>query len=461
MFSLKKVKEQGLSLKLTSTLMLVVSIIIMLVLLVTTFLTFRSFTKLEKATDTYISMEDAASELMSASDYLTDEVQCYTVIGTRIHMENYFNEAQVVMRRNHAIERMEAEIPDSPALISLKEAMGESVSLMDREYYAMRLVLEAQGDTDIPEALQDVVLSEEDLALSPEEQIAKARSMTHDSVYYTQKDHIRLSLEECISKLAEETHGDQTRTEQEARNGLISMACLILVQSFAIFSMLWLTTRLGIKPVLSAVDHIKNDQSLPVIGASEFRYLAGTYNVMYAAYKKSIANLNFKASHDELTGVYNRSGYELIKESLDMSSTALMIVDADRFKDINDVYGHEVGDQVLKRIANTLKRSFRSDDYVCRIGGDEFVVFMVHIENDPRELIERKVMDINSELSNADGDIPPITLSAGVSFDPTGADPAELFRRADTSLYHVKENGRNGFCFYTDELADIKRSSAE
>ena len=66
MFSLKKVKEQGLSLKLTSTLMLVVSIIIMLVLLVTTFITFRSFTKLEKATDTYIAMEDAASELMKS-----------------------------------------------------------------------------------------------------------------------------------------------------------------------------------------------------------------------------------------------------------------------------------------------------------------------------------------------------------------------------------------------------------
>ena len=459
MFSLKKVKEQGLSLKFTSALMLVISIIIMLVLLVTTFLTFRSFTYLENSTESYMAMQDAASDLMTGSDYLTEEIQCYTVIGTRVHMENYFNEADVLRRREGAIERMEAAMPNSPALERLNEAMAESVSLMEREFYAMRLMLEAKGDTDIPEALQDVVLTEADAALSPEEKIERAMMMVHDSVYCSQKDHIRIAFAQCIEELKAATRISQTETETRARNWLTWMAILILIQSIAIFSMLWLTTRLGIKPVLSAVDHIKNDQSLPVIGASEFRYLAGTYNVMYAAYKKSIAHLNFKASHDELTGAYNRSGYELIKESLDLTSTALMILDADKFKDINDNYGHKKGDEVLKRIAGILKNSFRSDDYVCRIGGDEFVIFMVHIENNPKELIERKVLEINTVLGKGGEDIPPITLSAGVAFDPSEKDPVELFRKADAALYHVKTNGRNGFCYYTAEIAHLREEA--
>jgi len=123
---------------------------------------------------------------------------------------------------------------------------------------------------------------------------------------------------------------------------------MILIQSISICAILWLHTHLGIRPVLKAVDHIRKDESLPIMGASEIRYLAGAYNVMYNAFKNSIVNLNYKASHDKLTGVYNRAGYDIIKNSVDMSSTVLMIIDADKFKDINDNYGHEVGDKVLQ-----------------------------------------------------------------------------------------------------------------
>ena len=83
---------------------------------------------------------------------------------------------------------------------------------------------------------------------------------------------------------------------------------------------------------------------------------------MYNAYRKSIENLSFQASHDELTGAYNRAGYDLIKSSLDFGSTAMLLFDADQFKNINDRHGHETGDLVLKKIVAVLKRSFRSDD---------------------------------------------------------------------------------------------------
>lgn len=444
--------RKGLSLKTVSILMMAVSLVITVVLLITGIQTFRSFGNMEKSTEDYISLAEAANELMAASDYLTEEVQCYTVMGDRTHLDRYFEEADVTRRREHALVTMQEALPDSSALEELKRGMMESVSLMDREFYAMRLMLEARGDTDMPEAVKNVELREGDSALSAEEKIAKARSMVHDEAYYTKKSRIRENMDRCIEALKNDTHGTQQEMEDKARRDLIWMVILVFTQSAAMITMIWMTTHLGVNPVLQAVEHIKKDQKLPIVGASEFRYLAGTYNVMYNAYKKSVANLSFKASHDELTGVYNRAGYDLIKTSLDMNSTALMIFDADQFKHINDQYGHEAGDKTLKKIAAVLKRNFRSDDYICRIGGDEFVVFMVHPTDHPERLITKKVRRINQELSEEQDELPQVTLSAGVSYQPEGADPEEMFRQADVALYYVKEHGRDGCCFYSDAL---------
>lgn len=447
-------KEKGLSLKTTSMIMMIVSLVITAVLLFMAFRTFRSFRNMEASTDDFIQMEEAAEELMQASDDLTEEAQCYTVLGDRTHMENYFTEADVARHREHAISVMEEAMPDSPALAKLKEGMAESLALMNREYYAMRLMMEAQGDADMPQALKQVTLTEADSALPPAEKILLAQRMVHDQAYSEQKNQIRNNMAECIRALKSGTHGAQQETEDQTNRDLIWMVALIFIQSAAMIAMMWVTTHLGVNPVLSAVDHIKKDQKIPIIGASEFRYLAGTYNVMYNAYKKSIANLSFKASHDELTGVYNRAGFDLIKTSLDMSTTAMLLFDADQFKGVNDQFGHASGDQVLKKIADALKNDFRSDDYICRIGGDEFVVFMVHTTGNPNELITRKVVKINEDLQREEDGLPPITLSAGVSYCPDGEDPAEMFRQADIALYYVKDHGRDGCCFYSEKLKD-------
>lgn len=453
-------KETGLSLRTTSVYVMVVSVIITIVLLITGIRTFQSFRDMEKSTDDYILMEEAADELMRASDYLTEEVQCYTVLGERMHMENYFTEVNITRRREHAIAAMEAAMPDSTALEKLLEGMSESQSLMDREYYAMRLMLEAAGDANIPDAVKGTELTEEHKGLTAEEKIHLAQQMVHDNTYYEQKNRIRADMSECIEELKTGTHNKQQGMENAARKDMVRMVVLIFVQSVAMFLMIVLHTRLGLKPVLTAVDHIKKDQELPIVGASEFRYLAGTYNVMYAAYKKSIENLSFKASHDELTGVYNRAGYDLIKDSLDMGTTALLLFDADGFKGINDQFGHETGDLILKKIAAVLKRNFRSDDYVCRIGGDEFVVFMVHNIHEPRQLITDKVIKINRELADIHDGLPAITLSTGVAFNQPGENPEELFRQADVALYYVKEHGRDGCCFYSEKLKGKTRPRA-
>ena len=198
---LKETKEKGISLRTTSYLMVIISVIIAVALLFTGIRAFRSFRAMEGSTDDYIALTEAASELMSASDYLTEEVQCFTVMGDRKHMENYFTEANVTRRRDRALSVLEKEMPGSQALKELGESMSESVALMDREYYAMRLMLEALSDNDMPEAVKKVMLSEADSTLSSEEKIELARQMVHDSIYYEHKDRIRSNMAECLTEL--------------------------------------------------------------------------------------------------------------------------------------------------------------------------------------------------------------------------------------------------------------------
>lgn len=448
MQGLNETKNKGISLKTTSVLMVIISEIIAVALLITGTRTFRSFGDMEKSTEDYIALTEAASDLMNASDYLTEAVQRFTVMGGRKYMRNYFTEANVTRRRDRSLDILKIKMPGSQAMEKLEQSMVESVSLMDREYYAMRLMLEALGDPDIPEEVRNVVLSEADSVLSAEEKTVLAQQMVHDSAYYAQKDRIRDNMTECLTALNNSMRKTQQEMEGRAYFYLKWMLALVLLQTLAIFVMWRVTTRLGMNPLLKAVGRIRKNQEIPVAGAAEFRYLAETYNSVFNAHKKSI----HKASHDELTGAYNRAGYELIRSGLDMKTTAMLLFDADNFKNVNDHSGHETGDKVLRKIAAVLKNNFRSGDYICRIGGDEFVVFMVNISPESLKLIEGKVAKINQDLGDESDGLPPITLSAGVSFNPEGNEPDEMFRQADTALYHVKENGRNGCCFYTDQL---------
>ena len=446
----QRIREDGLPLKVTSRLILAFSLFVTAVLIFATVKAIHSYRALENSTDVYITLEEQAYELMSASDYLTEQVQRYTVSGERRYLDNYFREAFQNRRREGAIDAIETHLPDSLALYELRDSMNRSVRLMNREYYAMVLVLDATGDTDIPEVLEQITLSEEDALLTPEQKLELAVSMVHDAEYYFQKGEIRRNLNECLAALKGSTYNSQESLADAARRAFVIVIILIVIQSLNIIAVLWLYNNLGISPLIKAAEHIGENESVPVAGAREFRYMAGAYNAMYETYRNSIANLNYKASHDKLTGVYNRAGYDFIKNNVDMTTTALMMVDGDKFKEINDNYGHDVGDLVLKKIADTLRKYFRSDDYVCRVGGDEFVVLMVHIPESPRVLIETKIDMINNDLQITDDGVPSISLSIGIAYDPEGQEPDEMFRRADAALYHVKQNGRSGCCFYSD-----------
>jgi diguanylate cyclase (GGDEF)-like protein len=118
-------------------------------------------------------------------------------------------------------------------------------------------------------------------------------------------------------------------------------------------------------------------------------------------------------------------------------------------KTINDTYGHEMGDKVLIRLVQILKKHFRSDDYVCRIGGDEFVVFMVHSSGSQHDLISSKIASINKELASHENGLPPTSISAGIVHGSEASDVENLFEKADETMYRSKQNGKQTYTFYS------------
>ena len=444
----RKVKENGIRLRWVHIIIIIFTAVISFFMLYETFRFSAAFEDVTGATDEFIELQKDADGLMNASDYLTQEVQNFTVTTEKIHLINYFEEAEETKRREKAIEKMKDITGEGTAYKFLHNAMNESLDLMQTEYYAMKLITIACEIEYIPDEVEKVELTKQDAALSNSEKIKLAQRMVHDTTYHRKKEVIRTNMESCLVELEKQTHIIQDEANEKLETRLNNIRVIIFIQLAIIIVILIMTSVLVILPMLRGVYSIKKDEKLPVKGAYEFRYLAKTYNSMYEAFKKSIASLNYEASHDKLTGLYNRAGYDVLSRSVDLGTTAVLMIDVDKFKDINDQYGHDVGDKILQKFARVLRKTFRSEDYICRIGGDEFVVFMMHVTDELRDLIILKTKQINSALADVSDELPPASASIGIAFGHDAPDMVTLLKHADEALYNVKENGRGGGSFY-------------
>jgi diguanylate cyclase (GGDEF)-like protein len=134
-----------------------------------------------------------------------------------------------------------------------------------------------------------------------------------------------------------------------------------------------------------------------------------------------------------------------------------MYIDTDGFKQINDTYGHEIGDQVLMEVAHRLKGSIRSTDCVARLGGDEFSIILNQLKDDDDAKIVAKNLT-NSFEAPIHVNAIEIHLSAsiGISLFPKhGQDPTELLKLADMAMYRIKKNGKRGYAFFHPELDHV------
>jgi diguanylate cyclase (GGDEF)-like protein/PAS domain S-box-containing protein len=168
------------------------------------------------------------------------------------------------------------------------------------------------------------------------------------------------------------------------------------------------------------------------------------------------------AHHDALTQLPNRVllhdriGQAIAKAQRSRDALALLFIDLDRFKTVNDSLGHHVGDRLLRSVAARLEASTRGSDTIARIGGDEFVVLLSELD-EPQNArhVAQKVLDALSEPVEIDGHELRVTPSIGICAYPhDGHDVEALMRNADTAMYHAKQMGRNNYQFFTQAMND-------
>lgn len=177
--------------------------------------------------------------------------------------------------------------------------------------------------------------------------------------------------------------------------------------------------------------------------------------------KHSQSRLNELVNHDPLTGLPNR---RLLNELLEhvirraereQHQIALLFVDLDRFKAVNDTLGHQVGDKLLYEASRRIHQSIRDSDVVARLGGDEFLVMMDMITNpEDAALVGQKIIHSLEVEFNIDSKEIFIGASVGISIFPKDANDVDgLIKAADIAMYQVKNKGKNHHCFYSDDLS--------
>lgn len=176
--------------------------------------------------------------------------------------------------------------------------------------------------------------------------------------------------------------------------------------------------------------------------------------------RKSEARIQFLAHYDDLTQLPNRSSFndhlqrELARARRHDQQLALLCLDLDRFKEINDIFGHHMGDNLLKGVAARLLKTTRDTDIVSRLGGDEFVILQVGIEQPmgAQALAERLMQEFKQVFEFEGQDI-LTACTIGISLYPSdGTDPGTLLRNADTALYRAKAEGRGSYRFFEPSM---------
>ena len=224
------------------------------------------------------------------------------------------------------------------------------------------------------------------------------------------------------------------------------------------------------------LSEIGNSQAKDIIttdtGAASGRSVAWTFQPMAGGgtvvlvediteRKNAEARISRLARYDELTALPNRVNFrDEIERLLAISHSAerlsaLLFVDLDQFKQVNDTLGHPCGDQLLCAVADRLREMLRPEDFVARFGGDEFVVFQQNIlSNEDAAGLARRIVDRLSERYKIDNHLVEIGASVGIAMtSPAGISADTLLKNADMALYRAKADGRGTFCFFRDEMA--------
>ncbi|GAB7389210.1 hypothetical protein BSNK01_30480 [Bacillaceae bacterium] len=254
----------------------------------------------------------------------------------------------------------------------------------------------------------------------------------------------------------------QALQEQLKYNLIISLFILTIVYLGSYF-----VAALFVKPIHQILKKVKRISKgdftswLPNKRKDELGLLAEGINRMSASLEKYTRQMKRQAYYDHLTDLPNRRLFNkklsrLLEEVRENGQTlAVMFIDLDRFKLINDVFGHAVGDQLLKLVAERLKFCLRYEDIISRIGGDEFTVVLPGMTQQTAEPVAQRILDVLTQPFMIEGHELFVTPSIGISLYPEDGDDADtLIRNADTAMYRAKDQGKNNYQFFTSEMRE-------
>lgn len=203
--------------------------------------------------------------------------------------------------------------------------------------------------------------------------------------------------------------------------------------------------------------------------SKEMSLLVHAINNMIDAIKQSRVRLKeqeevltYQAHHDSLTDLPNRVLFQdrleqgILKAKRDKTRLALFFIDLDQFKEINDSYGHDAGDEILKASAQRIKSVLRTHDTLARLGGDEFTIILENITKvEDVSSLANKVLQSLHEPMLVENNMVYFSLSIGISLYPDDGDSAQaLLKYADSAMYKAKNDGRNTFRFYSSDMTE-------
>lgn len=430
--------------------MISISCILYVLLLWATVHALQKYDIMVSATEHANACQKNAALVSEGSDYLTEQVRLFTVTMDKQYLMNYFKEIYSTKRRDTVLDQLGDYDISSKTSDYLRTALNESNELMQTEMYSMKLIAAANhySMTNYSD-VEQIDLTTEDAALSPKQMIEKAHDLVFGSDYQNAKKSISRNITNFLDAILIDSRQKQQASTLNLKRTMRNQQILISILFIENILIFILIIRLIIKPLQIYINNIKHEKRLEITGSYEFKYLALTYNNIFELNAANELILRHQAEHDPLTGIMNRGAFEQLKTAFKTYTDpfAFLIIDVDKFKLVNDGYGHETGDDVLKKVAKLLEKSFRSTDYPARIGGDEFAVIVTNITPDMKTVILNKINAINETLMNPDDDLPQVSLSVGAALSECGFTD-DLYKKADTALYEVKEHGRCGCRFF-------------
>lgn len=411
---------------------------------------FHYFEKVTTITEQCIISEEAARKMQQGSDILTEQVRLYVMTGQEKYLNGYFEEANVTKHRENALLALRQNFENIDQLKDIEEAMEESNHLMIKELYAMKLTAIALNVENTPADLANVIIDENDLALSAAQKISKAQKLVSDNEYQLVKEQISSNVNSCLEQLLAMTKSKQNDTI-DIFKGLYTKQAIaqFVLLLFFIFEN-FVIHKLVINPLNIYNENMKNDNVVPEIGAIELQSLAKTYNRVY---KENLTNqelLHHEAEHDALSKLLNRSMFNKILLNYQKGTTpfALMLLDVDYFKNFNDEFGHVMGDKIIQKVAEKLSEVFNETKLIFRIGGDEFAIIIPNVTNDDCGYISEKLNKLKQKLLSTDGNLLKVSMSIGITFKEDNTNEDEMFQNADRALYYVKAHGKSNYMFF-------------